>query len=1543
MTVHLGLDVGSTTVKLVALDEDFNVLYQTYRRHMSDVKKTVRDVVRDCYEQLGDCPITVSVTGSGGLYVNKHFQIPFIQEVISLSRGISTFIDQTDVAIELGGEDSKIIYFSGSVESRMNSICAGGTGAFIDQMASLLKTDAVGLNNYAEKSNKIYPIASRCGVFAKTDVQALINQGASKEDISLSVLQSVVNQTISNLACGRPIKGNVAFIGGPLHFLPQLKKRFVETLGLTPSEIISPEDGEIFVAKGAAMASMDEQEMPFSELKKIVEKDFDEESVSNVLMPLFESDEELEAFRNRHSQSTVEYEDIEKYSGPMYLGIDSGSTTSKLVLLSEDNKILYSHYTSNGGDPLSVIVDQIKHIYEIKSPESYFAYAGVTGYGEDFIKAALNLDTGEVETVAHFEAAKFFDPDVDFVIDIGGQDMKSMKIQDGVINSILLNEACSSGCGSFLETFSKSIGLSAAQFAELALSANRPVDLGSRCTVFMNSNVKQAQKEGADPADIAAGLAYSVIKNAIQKVIKIRNTDDLGKHIVVQGGTFLSDAVLKAFENLTGREVTRPVISGLMGAFGIALIAKKRAQNQLKKAQTPENGKRIADCYGTGIANHSESCNGVELANHNTNHNTNNNGTELADRNTNNNTDRKEIHNTNTSQTADHHEASIGMGIADSQSSETNRAGSKIVKSSILSYEELESFTYKSIDANCGRCSNNCRLKINIFPNGKRYITGNRCERGSNISDGTAGNENSLPNMFAEKYEFLFNRKILTVGQAKRGTVGIPRVLNIYENYPFWHQFFTTLGFRVILSDETTRNTYEDGIETIPSETACYPAKLVHGHIENLIKKKRSNEENIDFIFYPSVFYEQKNFKKQTNNLNCPVVCGYPEVIKNNMEIDELQFLNPFLSLNDRRKLPRRLNEIFPRIQKIEIEKACKNGFFALDEFKAEMRNRGQKALAELKQNGQKAVILCGRPYHLDKEINHGIPELITSLGLGVLTLDAIPQKFDVENPLRVLDQWTYHARLYRAAEYVADKIDIGLVQLNSFGCGLDAITTDQVHDILQHYGKIHTLLKIDEVSNLGAVKIRMRSLIETVENRSRSKAKNTEINGPVLFTEENRKKHTILMPQMSPIHFALISGLLNDLGFNLQILDDISPDVIQLGLKYVNNDACYPSMFVVGQFIEAVKSGKYDTDNLSLLISQTGGACRASNYVGLIRKALKDAGYGHVPVIALSFQGIEKHPGFNIPKKKLMELAKRLIISLQYGDLIQRCLCATRPYEKVKGTCNTLKDKWIDILKNSTDFSRSTFTKNVKTIIEDFSSVDVTDEKKPKVGIVGEILVKYLPQANNFLIEKLEQEGAEAVISDLTDFLLYSFKNPEYKRQELSGSLLPELFCAALIKYFEYYRKIVRNELEDSKYTAPEHINKIADRAERFVSLSNQYGEGWLLTGEMIDLIEHGVKNIICVQPFGCLPNHITGKGVIKTIRERYDDINIVPIDFDASASEVNQFNRIKLMLSVASENMKKSNSNKGNNNKNNSHKDNSSKGNNNKNNSNKDNSSKI
>lgn len=1378
---------------------DLNILYKTYRRHKSDVKNTVRRVVEDCYKVLGSSFVTINVTGSGGLFVNKYFDIPFVQEVVSLSRAINTFLNETDVAIELGGEDSKIIYFKNSVETRMNSICAGGTGAFIDQMATLLKTDAKGLNDFAENAKKIYPIASRCGVFAKTDVQALINQGATKEDISCSVLQSVVNQTISNLACGRPIEGSVAFLGGPLHFLPELKNRFVETLELKESEIISPEDGEIFVAKGAAVSSMEMEYDSFTNLMRKVSKDVVEERTNKIVEPLFKSEEELKEFKERHKNNKVKYRDLKDYSGPMYLGIDSGSTTSKLVVLSSYDEILYSFYANNGGDPLSVISNEIKKIYRLKRDDAYFKSAGSTGYGEDFIKAALSLDTGEVETIAHFEAAKFFDSDVDFVIDIGGQDMKSMKIKDGVIESILLNEACSSGCGSFLEAFSSSIGLTPHEFSEIALSAKEPVDLGSRCTVFMNSNVKQVQKEGSNPEDIAAGLAYSVIKNAIQKVIKIRDPKELGEHIVVQGGTFLSDAVLRSFEILTGRNVTRPKISGLMGAFGVALIAKRRA---------------------------------------------------------------KEI-------------------------------------STIISEDELLNFNYKTINTHCNRCVNNCAIKVNIFPNGQRFVTGNRCEKGAGVS---ISKKEKLPNLYQEKYEMLFNRKSLMESEATRGTVGIPRVLNMYENYPFWHTFFTELGYRVVLSDESTRKIYEKGIDTIPSETACYPAKLVHGHIENLIEK------GVVFIFYPAVFYERRDFNKQTNHLNCRVVCGYSEVIKNNLDnLKKVKFLNPFLSLADRPKLAKRLMGVFKDIPKKEIKKACEEAFREMDLFKYRLLKRGSDALEEIREKNGRAVVLCGRPYHLDKEINHGLPEMLSDLGLGVLTEDSVLDGIDVDGRLRVLDQWTYHARLYRAAKFVGKNPDLELIQLNSFGCGIDAITTDQVQEILHSYGKIHTVLKIDEVNNLGAIKIRVRSLLETVENRKTKEIAKPKGEHPILFTKENKKTHTILMPQMSPIHFALIGSVMKKFGFNLELLDTVGKNVVDYGLKYVNNDACYPSIFVVGQFIEAVKSGKYDTNNLTLVISQTGGACRASNYVGLIRKALKDAGYSHVPVLALSFQGIENHPGIEMKKSEMLDLLRKMVISLQYGDLISRCLTATRPYEVIKGSSNILRDNWIKKLSEDDDFGVKKFRANVSSIIRDFKRLEVNLVEKPKVGIVGEILVKYLPQANNFLIEKLEEEGAEAVISDLTDFMLYSFKNPEFKRRELSKSRVPEILSKAMISYIDFYRNIVREFLKDTRFGVPVKISKIANFAERYVSLSNQYGEGWLLTGEMVDLIEHGVKNIICVQPFGCLPNHITGKGVIKAIRANYDDVNIVPIDFDASASEVNQFNRIKLMLSVAQDNLKK------------------------------------
>lgn len=1407
INIRLGLDVGSTTVKLVALNFSDDIVYSVYKRHYSDVKNCVKEVLMDAYKRFKNETVSIMVTGSGGLAVHNWLQIPFIQEVVASTTAIKRFIPETDVAIELGGEDAKITYLSGNIEQRMNSICAGGTGAFIDQMASLLETDAEGLNRLALKHESIYPIASRCGVFAKTDVQALINQGVSKEDIAASVFQSVVNQTISNLACGRPIKGKIAFLGGPLFFLSGLRDRFIKTLKLKEDEIIFPENSQLFVAIGAAIASEKEKPIRFEELKNRIE-DISKpiESEIDKIRPLFYSLEELNEFRREHETHKMSYKDISKHSGKAFLGIDAGSTTTKVVLIDENNNILYSYYGNNKGKPLDLTVKILKEIYD-KLPEGQsITYSAITGYGEEFIKAALGIDVGEVETIAHYKAALFFQPKVDFILDIGGQDMKCMKIKEGVIDSIYLNEACSSGCGSFLETFAHSLNMSVEEFLNKGLLAENPVDLGSRCTVFMNSKVKQAQKEGATVGDIAAGLSYSVIRNALQKVIKIRDPKDLGENIVVQGGTFYGDAIVRSFELLSGRKVVRPEIPGLMGALGAALIAKERY----------EEGK----------------------------------------------------------------------------------------KSSILPKEKLDSFSYTTKKARCGRCQNNCLLTINIFEDGKRYITGNRCEKGAGIDKA----KEEIPNLFEYKYNRLFDYKPLEIEQAKRGVVGIPRVLNIYEHYPFWHTFFTELGFRVELSQESTRSIYEKGISSIPSETACYPAKISHGHIMDLIEK------GIKFIFYPSIFYDKKEDEKADNHVNCPVVIGYPDVLKLNIEelkSHNIVFKNPFLSFDDKEGLKRRLIEELEEfdIPQKKIKDAVDKAWNERIKFKEDIQKKGEETLRYIKEKGIKGIVLAGRPYHLDKAINHGIPELITSMGMAVLTEDSIAHLGQTERPLRVLDQWVYHARLYRAATFVAKEPNIELVQINSFGCGLDAITTDQVEEILNRYGKIYTVLKIDEVSNLGAAKIRLRSLKAALDERDREGYKigvKYDLPKRVVFTKEMRKKHTILIPQMAPIHFEILQSALSSCGYNMEVLPSVDTNAVNEGLKYVNNDACYPSIIVTGQFIAALKSGKYDLDNVSVIITQTGGVCRASNYVAFMRKAFKDAGFGHVPIIAVSAQGIETNPGFTVTPK----FAKRGIMAVLYGDLIMRMLYKVRPYEKIKGSANILAENWIKRCSEAVKVGNTKeFIQNINSMVKDFDEIEIDENiVKPKVGVVGEILVKYHPEANNEIVDLLEKEGAEAVVTDLTDFLMYSAYNATFKHRYLSKGLIPKLGADMIIKYIEHYRKYLREALKNSKrFDEPLTVEQLAQKAEEITSIGHQYGEGWLLTAEMIELIHRGVENIVCLQPFGCLPNHITGKGVIKAIRDRYPKANIVPIDYDASASEVNQLNRIKLMLSTAYDNIDK------------------------------------
>ena len=1406
----LGIDIGSTTVKIAILNQQHELLFADYERHFANIQDTLAGLLKKAHRQLGDMSLSPMITGSGGLTLAKHLDVPFVQEVISVSTALSDYAPQTDVAIELGGEDAKIIYFEGgNVEQRMNGICAGGTGSFIDQMASLLQTDASGLNEYAKDYRVIYPIAARCGVFAKSDIQPLINEGATREDLAASIFQAVVNQTISGLACGKPIRGHVAFLGGPLHFLSELKAAFIRTLELDDEHIIAPEHSHLFAAIGSALNFKEDVEISLQEMIDKLSSQIKMEFEIERMEPLFKTGEEYDAFIRRHNGHNVATAPLESYQGNCYLGVDAGSTTTKVALVGEDGSLLYSFYSNNNGSPLATTITAIQEIYRRLPNGAKIVHSCSTGYGEALIKAALLLDEGEVETVSHYYAAAFFNPEVDCILDIGGQDMKCIKIKNQTVDSVQLNEACSSGCGSFIETFAKSLNYSVEDFAQEALFAEHPIDLGTRCTVFMNSKVKQAQKEGASVADISAGLAYSVIKNALFKVIKLSDPKDLGSHIVVQGGTFYNDAVLRSFEKISGCECVRPDIAGIMGAFGAALIARERH----------------IDGYTT----------------------------------------------------------------------------------TMLPIDQIKDLEFETTMARCKGCTNSCLLTINTFSGNRKFITGNRCERGL----GQPKNKEQIPNLFEYKLDHLFAYQPLEKEKAPRGEVGIPRVLNMYENYPFWHTFFTELGYRVVLSPVSNRKIYELGIESIPSESECYPAKLAHGHVSWLIRK------GLKYIFYPCIPYERTEFEDANNHYNCPIVTSYAENIKNNVEElrdSDIRFENPFLPFTNLDVLKKRLVEEFTENHNIpadEIGRAADAAWNELARVRQDIRDKGEETLAWLEQTGKRGIVLAGRPYHIDPEINHGIPELINAYGIAVLTEDSISHLQPVERPLIVMDQWMYHSRLYAAANYVKTKENLDLIQLNSFGCGLDAVTTDAVSDILCNSGKIYTVLKIDEVNNLGAARIRIRSLLSAIRVREEKHAERKIVPANierVVFTKEMRKNYTILCPQMSPIHFELIAPALSSCGYNIEVLPNDNREAVDVGLKYVNNDACYPSLIVVGQIMEAILSGKYDTDKIAVIITQTGGGCRASNYIGFIRRALDRAGYGHIPVISLNLSGLESNPGFNL---KSYPLIKKALFALTFGDIFMRVIYRMRPYEQVRGSANALHDKWKKrciAFVSSKHPSIRTFRKMCREIVEDFDRLPITDERKPKVGVVGEILVKFLPAANNYLVDLLEAEGAEAVVPDLTDFLMYCFKNAEFKANYLGMKKSTALFCRIGIRGMEWFRGAASKALEQSEhFTPPAHIDTLAEMASEIVSLGNQTGEGWFLTGEMLELIHSGTDNIVCTQPFACLPNHVVGKGVIKELRHQHPMANIVAIDYDPGASEVNQLNRLKLMLSTAQKNLKK------------------------------------
>ena len=1404
----LGIDIGSTTVKVAILDNRHNLLFSDYQRHYANIRETLSSLLQDAYGKLGNLTLHPMITGSGGLTLANHLGVPFVQEVISVSTALQELAPKTDVAIELGGEDAKIIYFEGgNVEQRMNGICAGGTGSFIDQMASLIQTDASGLNEYAKSYNSLYTIAARCGVFAKTDIQPLINEGATKEDLSASIFQAVVNQTISGLACGKPIRGHVAFLGGPLHFLSELKAAFIRTLKLDDEHIIDTANSHLFAAIGSALNAKEDVSFEMKELVNKLSSDIKMEFEVARMDPLFESEADYNAFQKRHGSHHVKNADIKDYHGNCFLGIDAGSTTTKIALVAEDGTLLYSFYSSNNGSPLKTAIGSIQEIYKLLPSDAKIVRSCSTGYGEALFKAAFMLDEGEVETVAHYYAAAFFNPEVDCIIDIGGQDMKCIKIKNQTVDSVQLNEACSSGCGSFIETFAKSLNYSVQDFAKAALFAKHPIDLGTRCTVFMNSKVKQAQKEGAEVSDISAGLAYSVIKNALFKVIKVSDASELGKNIVVQGGTFYNDAVLRSFEKIANCEAIRPDIAGIMGAFGAALIARERYQ------AAPE------------------------------------------------------------------------------------------VDTTMLTIDQIDQLAFTTSLVKCKGCTNSCRLTVNKFSDGRSFISGNRCERGL----GKDKSNSDVPNLFEYKLKRLFSYEPLSAEAAVRGSVGIPRVLNMYENYPFWYTFFTKLNYQVVLSPVSNRKIYEMGIESIPSESECYPAKLAHGHIEWLINQK------VDFIFYPSLFYERNEFEDANNHYNCPIVTSYSENIKNNVEAigrGEVVFKNPFMSFKEPALIAQSLAKEFPEIPSEELNAAVNAAWDEMTAARNDMRKKGEEVIAYLEKNNKRGIVLAGRPYHIDPEINHGIPELITSYGIAVLTEDSVSHLAKPERPLIVSDQWMYHSRLYAAASFVKTRDDIDLIQLNSFGCGLDAVTTDQVNDILTGSDKIYTCLKIDEVNNLGAARIRIRSLLSAIrvrEQRHQERTVRSSQMNRVLFTKEMRKNYTILCPQMSPIHFDLLEPTFRMCGYNLVVLNNDNRNSVDVGLKYVNNDACYPSLLVVGQIMEAVLSGEYDTDHLAVVMSQTGGGCRATNYIGFIRRALAKAGYEHIPVISVNLSKLESNPGFKLTPMLLL----RVVYAVNFGDIFMRCVYRMRPYEAVAGSVNEVHQKWI---KKCCDFlgrkilSYSTYKKMCKEMIAEFDAIPTLNIKKPRVGVVGEILVKFSPAANNRLVELLEQEGAEAVVPDLMDFMYYCFYNQLYKAENLGTNKKAAKLSELGIKAIKMIRKPMCEAFENSThFTAPSDIYETARLASEIVSLGNQTGEGWFLTGEMLELIHSGAANIVCTQPFGCLPNHVVGKGVIKELRKRHPEANIVAIDYDPGASEVNQLNRIKLMLSTAQKNLNK------------------------------------
>ncbi len=1440
--IKLGIDLGSTTAKVVALDIENKVIYKSYRRHFTRIVETITEILEELKLAIGNVPLNVCMTGSAAIGITERLNIQFVQEVIAVTKSLQTFYPKARTLIDIGGEDAKLVLLEKgkSPDIRMNGNCAGGTGAFIDQMASLLNISIGEMDELAKESTTTYPIASRCGVFAKTDVQNLIARKISLEDISASIFHAVALQTVNALARGYDMTPQVVFCGGPMTYIGSLRKAFIKLLNLKENDYAIPDNAQLFTALGTALLANDNNTIltPRLLIDQLAEYSTNITKVEEYLTPLFSSEDPYVKWIQKRRIIQIPQKEAEGIQ-EAFIGIDSGSTTTKIVIIDKEDNLLYTFYANNQGNPLKTAIDGLSAFYDeliAKGCTLKVLGTAITGYGEDLLKAALNMDYGIVETIAHYLAARKIDPEVSFILDIGGQDIKAIFAQNGTITDIEINEACSSGCGSFIEGFAKNLGFSAQKFSQLACDSTAPCDLGSRCTVFMNSKVRQAIKDGATVEDLSAGLAYSVVKNCLYKVLNLEHLKEIGNNIVVQGGTFKNKAVFRALELLSEKQISASNKPELMGAYGAALYAKSLTSNSSPKEKGSTSDK-----------------------------------------------------------------GSITDKTAVLQSPPSGEPTVATDKEQLGGWDFRSANNYSTKFSYCKACTNNCQITVFQFPNGKKCYSGNKCEKVfSNNPEQQKRGEN-VYEYKREIFDLTPNPSPKEIGTQKSSFggfrwLGIPRILTMYESYPFWQSLFANAGIEAVLSGESTVNLYEKGAGSIMADNICFPAKLAHGHIADL------GEKGVNRIFYPFILFEKKEFDGSHNCYNCPILTAYSEVLSNNKTGVPLDA--PAFNFSDEKLLKKACVAYLQTlgVNKSTAENAFEEALKTQDNYKKSIIEKNKSIFENAKESNTPVILLAGHPYHTDPLIHQKISDILSDLGVAVINEEiALDEKTDsFRNEYFTISQWAYQNRILQATAWAAEQeTPVYVVQMNSFGCGPDAIIVDEVKDLLKRKNKSYTLIRIDEIASTGSIKLRLRSLVESIKLKDNTPSDTKAFESTRPFTVSDKRK-TILAPWFGDFYSPYVPALFKLMGYNLINLPKPSRETLDEGLKVMNNEICYPALLVVGDLISAIKSGKYDLNDVAVAVTQTGGQCRATNYISMIKRALVNAGYKNIPVLAIGTGGgtINEQPGFDFDYKKIIFPVLHVLF---FSDALSRLYYATISRELYKGDSERLKEKY---LKLSTQYIVDGKHKQLKQLlqqaVEEFNAVPCTDKEVKIIGIIGEIYVKYNSFGNYGIVNWLLEQGIEVAIPPIANFFMQGFVNSEALQEQFIDNksrwnAITKFAEWYINRYMDKYERVMKNFV---RYRPVENVREEAELASKTVNLLNQYGEGWLIPGEIAGYAKQGITDIICIQPFGCIANHVVGKGIEKRIRAAHPDLNLLFLDFDYGTSPVNVHNRLHFML---------------------------------------------